>query len=75
MSSAPAKTARPERLGWLARPNASRIVVAVALRGELVESAPYTWATWDTAPTTTERVKSGAETFFAYTRGLPRWAD
>ncbi len=51
------------------------IALAVLVRGELVESAPYAWPTWDTAPATTERLKDGAETFFAYTRALPRFAD
>ena len=51
------------------------IVIAVAARGDVVESTPYVWETWNTAPATTERLKAGAETFFSYTRSLPRWLD
>jgi hypothetical protein len=51
------------------------IALSVAVRGELVETEPYAWQSWDGAPPTTERIKDGAETFFAYTRGLPQWLD
>ena len=51
------------------------VVIAVAARGDLVETTPYAWATWNVAPVTTERLKAGAETFFAFTRAMPRWLD
>ena len=51
------------------------IALAIAVDGVLIETRPYTWPTWEDAPATTERLKDGAETFFAYMRSLPRWLD
>lgn len=51
------------------------VALGVALDGELVETAPYLWPGWTSAPPTTERLKAGAETFFAYTRTLSRWSE
>lgn len=51
------------------------IALAIAIGGELVETARVSWPTWDTAPPTTERLKRGAETFFEAMRAYPRWRD
>jgi hypothetical protein len=51
------------------------VVLAVVVGGELVETTPYVWPTWRTAPPTTERLKDSAGILFAHTRALPRWID
>ena len=51
------------------------VALGIVVDGALVETAPYLWPGWEAAPPTTERLKAGAETFFAYTRTLSRWVE
>lgn len=51
------------------------IALVVSRGGEVVTTARVTWPTWNSAPTTSERFKDGAETLFGAMRAYPRWRE